>query len=107
MEQSTRWRDKPETVMVKCQDIRPYPGGPDWIVQFETSERRFVAFVDLKFIDAEKMLLMAEVVADVGNQGDWLVGLPAEIYNASSRIVVKADERDQVLVTGLASWGAT
>ena len=83
--------------MVKCQDIRPYPGGPDWIVQFETSERRFVAFVDLGHINAEEMLLMAEVVADIGDQGDLLVGLPAEVYNASSRIVVRGDERDKVL----------
>ena len=103
MQQLTKWRDKPEAVMVRCQDMRPYPGGPDWIVQFETSERRFVAFVDLKHINAEEKLLMAKVVADIGEEGDWLVGLPAEVFNASSRIVVKAEERDEVLVTSVAS----
>lgn len=97
------WRNEPTPVMVRCQDIRPYPGGPDWIVQFRNSERQFVAFVDLKHINVEEKLLFAKIIADVGDNGDWLVGLPAEVYNASSRIVVKADERDEVLVTDLVS----
>ena len=96
------WREEPQPVMVRCQEVRA-PSDPgyrgDLIVQFETSEGQFVAFVDVKHVRVDDKLLKALVVADVGDEGDWLVGLPAETFTSGPQILVRAGERDKVLVT--------
>ena len=101
MQQVPVWRNEPTPVMVRCQEVRAWPDGPDFIVQFQTAEGQFVAFVDIKYVKAEEKLLMASVIADVGDEGDWLVGLPAETFTSGPQIVVKAGEREEVLVTDL------
>ena len=92
------WKEEPIPVMVRCKDIHQWPEGNDLVVQFETSEGHYTAFVEAKYVREGEMLLVGAVIADVGDKGDWLVQIPVETLTSGPRFLVRAEERDKVLV---------
>ena len=98
MQQIPVWKEDPIPVMVRCEDIFPWPDGNDLMVQIQTTSGRFTGFVDAKYVRTDEKLLVGAVIADVGNAGDWLVHVPVEALNAGPRIAVKAEEREKLLV---------
>ena len=98
MQQIPVWKEKPIPVMVRCQDIHQWPESSDLVVQFQTSERHYTAFVEPKYVKEGEKLLVAAVIADVGEEGDWLVQIPVETLTSGPRFLVRAGERDEVLV---------
>ena len=97
MQEIPRYRSNPMPVMVKCQGIRPSPGGPSWErwVEFHVAGEVFGGWVNENHVDEESNLLKAVITADL-NDGAMLVEVPVEMLT-SSRFVLKSEDVDEVL----------
>ena len=89
-----QWRDEPEPVWINCGDVRSLRD-EEFLVSFNANGKDFISFVPSRFIDPDKRLLQAVIIADV-DEG-LLVDIPVETLTSGPRILVLDSEKDSVL----------
>lgn len=101
MPESPRWRETPEHVWISCEEIdqklQPFEQLGELIVQFKINGATYTAFVPRQFVNPEKNLLQAVIVADYG--ADILIDIPTDTLTSGSRLRVPESEKDTILVS--------
>ena len=100
MNYDIRWKDKPERVWVRCRkvksDIQPFEALNEVVVSFEINGGTYTAFVPKEYVDLEKRLIAATIVADYGN--DYLIDIPVETLTSGPRFLVPEAEKGNLVI---------
>ena len=87
------WRREPKPALIKISMI-----GKDWsgqiLAEFVAGGQTYVVSVDESLIDRAKERMKALIIADVGD--NYLVDLPGESLSAGSRVLIGAEELEEV-----------
>ncbi len=85
------WRDPPEPVWVSCQKVKALPGDDkEFLVRFEVNGEEHLAIVYKQHVNPDEKLMRGVIVAEY--EGDLLVDIPSDSFNAGSRILVPKSE---------------
>ena len=99
MEYTIKWRTEPLNIWLQCSrinsDIQQFRALNELVVHFEINGSKYTAFVPEEFVDIEKQLISAMIVADCGN--DYLVDLPVETLTSGTRFLVPESEKDNLV----------
>ncbi len=89
------WRLNPEQVFLNCLAVVKAPNEREYVVQFETSNGKFTAFVPNQYVNVEGKYISAAIIADV--DGGVLVDIPVETMTSGPRFLIKDSEKDKLL----------
>ena len=98
MFQKSLWRTVPESVSLKCSEVREMPSRDEFVVQFQTKNGNYTTFVPKQHVDARNCRMHAYIVADVDD--GVLVLIPAETLTSGPRLLVEESERNELLTAG-------
>lgn len=100
MEYAIEWRAEPSQVWLQCSrmnsDIQQIRALNEIVVHFEINGSKYTAFVPEEFVDVEKRLISALIVADYGN--DYLLDLPVETLTSGVRFRIPEAEKGNLVV---------
>ena len=91
-----QWRIEQQPVWIACQDMRELPELDEYVVEFRANGQTYIAFVPTQFINTSISGLAGQIIADVSE--GLLVDIPTETLSSGARIIVKSDEKDQVII---------
>ena len=100
MDYEIKWRDQPSQAWLRCNkistDIEQFAAFDELVVHLEIGGSKYIAFVPQEFVDLEKQLIDALIVADYGD--DILVDIPVETMTSGPRFRIPHSEMS-ILVT--------
>lgn len=94
--QVPQWREAPEQVRIRCQQVLPGERSNERIVQFRVNGDCYTAFVPVEFVNEDEKTLAAIIIADYGDS--WLLDIPSETLTSGSRIRVREEDKASVVV---------
>ena len=89
----------PKQVWFPCEEINvddhPFRYVNEVIVNFTLNGKPHIGFMQKEYVDCERKLLAAEIVAEDGE--DIIMGIPAETFTTGSRVRVPPADQPRIV----------
>ena len=85
-----RWYPSPKQGGLKYTDISSEtdPIG-EYAVRFTVGDRSYLSFIPSGYIDLDRKLISVSIVGVIGNEEEYLVGLPRETLTSNNMMQIK------------------